>query len=76
MWPSHSLDSGGLGRGLPLPASLRSQGAKSGARDRVGLRVEDFVDGGVWRDEPLGGALGLELLLLSLSNTTVQSLAG
>lgn len=35
----------------------------------MGLDVEGVVDGGVAGEEPLGGALGFELLLLSLSSS-------
>ena len=49
-----------------------SQRAQAGSGDQVGLEVERVVDWGVAGEEALGGALGLELLLLALSSADRQ----
>ncbi len=56
------------GRGcLPRRHSFGSESPESVTGDQVGLEREGVVDGGVSREETLGGSGGLEPLHLSLS---------
>lgn len=43
------------GRGLPVGHGLCPEGAQGAAGDKVTLKVEGVVDGGMKRDEALGG---------------------
>jgi hypothetical protein len=64
--------SGGRGGRRPRLVSLGPKLAKGGSADQVGLGVEDVVDDGVGGEDPLGGALALEFLLLPLSSLDDQ----
>lgn len=44
------------GGGLPVGHGLCPEGAQGAAGDQVALEVEGVVDGGMQRDEALGGA--------------------
>jgi hypothetical protein len=73
--PVPTLMSRARGGRRSRPMGLRPEQAKGGSTDQVGLGIEGVVDNGMGGEESLGGALGLELLLLPFSSPDLDAIA-